>query len=164
MSVRILLCATCLVLAAGDVRAEDAKVEKARADVEARRDRVAWAERMVKKGYISDAQLREERTNLAVAEAALRRAEWDAKRPEGFFAELAHRYATQILTARLKVERTQAALDMLRERAAWADRMVKLKYMSSAQAQADRTRADAAADELRKATEALDALRPRPDK
>jgi hypothetical protein len=173
MSVRVLLCAAGLAFAAGDVRAlppvrdrADAKVEQARADVEARRDRVAWAERMARRGYVSQAQVQAERARLAEAEVALLKAEAATADHGGggFFAGLARRYAAQILAAQKKVEAATARLDAARERAAWSERMVKLKYMSPAQSQAERARATEAADALRKATDELDALRPKPEK
>jgi outer membrane protein TolC len=174
MSVRIVLCAACLTFAAGEVRAlppigervREAKVEQARADVEARRDRVSWAERMVKKGYMTPTQAQIERAKLADAEAALLKAqeELNALRPEGgVFTGLA-RFALRLRAAQAKVEAATAQLDIARERAAWSERMVKKGYMSAAQAQAEQARAAEAADTLRKATEEFDALRPRPEK
>jgi hypothetical protein len=174
MSVRVLLCAAGLTVAAGGAsalppvhgRADDAKVEQARAGVEAHRERVAWAERMAKRGYLSQAQAQAERARLAEAEAALLKAEAATVDHSGggFFTGLARRYAAQIFAAQKKVEIAQAHADQARERSAWAERMVKMKYMSPAQAQAQRARMTEAADTLRKATEELDALRPKPEK
>ena len=69
-----------------------------------------------------------------------------------------------VRAAGAKVEAAKAQVELTRERAAWAERMVKLKYMSPAQAQAERTRAADAADALRKAAAEFDAIRPRPEK
>lgn len=170
MSARIVRCAVCLALAAGEARAvppaAGAKVERARVDVEQSRERAEWAERMAKKGYMTPAQARAERAKLADAEAALLVAEDELKglRPEGgFFAGLA-RHVGRVRTAGAKVEAAKAHVELTRERAAWADRMVKLKYMSPTQAQVERARAADAADALRRATEEFDALRPKPEK
>jgi predicted negative regulator of RcsB-dependent stress response len=173
MSGRILLGVVCLTLAAGESRAlppigervREARVEQARAEVEARRERVAWAERMARMGYLSAAQAKAERTRLTQAEAALLQAEGAAGRDEvGALTGLARRYAIQVLVARKKLELAQARFDSFRERAAWSERMVKRGYVTAAQARADRARVTEAADALRKATEELDALSPRPDK
>lgn len=165
MSVRTVLCAACLVFAAGELRADDAKVKQARADAEARRERVAWAERMAKQGYISDAQLRGERVKLAAAEAAVLTAEGSAARPdEGFFAGLARRFAARVGAAQGKVKAAEVQLEMARERAAWSDRMVKKGFLTAAQAQVELARVTEADAALRKATDELDALRPRPEK
>jgi len=171
---RVLLCVALPALAAGESRAlppvgeraAEARVQKARADVGMLRDRALWAERMAKKGYVTDAQLRDERARLAGAEAALlaARAELKALRPEGgFFAGLAA-YALRVRAAGAKVEAAQARLESARERAAWSGRMVKKGYMSPVQAQADQARAADAADALGRAAAELDALRPRPEK
>ena len=52
---------------------EDVKrrVTLATADVEMWKDRAAWAERMVKKGFMTDRQLQQERAQLQAAELAL---------------------------------------------------------------------------------------------
>jgi outer membrane protein TolC len=174
MSTRILLGAVCLTFAAGESRAlppvgqrlREAKVEKARANVEARRDRAAWAERMLKKGYMTPGQAQVERAKLAEAEAALLRAQAELKalRPEGgFFAELV-RHVLRVRAAEAQVEAAREQLDVARERAAWSERMVKKGFMSPVQAQAEQARATEAADRLRQATEEVDALRPRPEK
>jgi hypothetical protein len=49
------------------------------ADFELMQDRVAWAERMVRKGYLTDQQLRGEQTALKRAELALERARQELK-------------------------------------------------------------------------------------
>jgi outer membrane protein TolC len=46
-------------------------------EVERLQDRVAWAERMVKKGYMTNQQLRAEQAALQLAEMALTRARQD---------------------------------------------------------------------------------------
>jgi hypothetical protein len=46
-------------------------IASAEADVESWKDRVAWAERMLKKGYMSATQLQAEQAQLAQAELAL---------------------------------------------------------------------------------------------
>jgi hypothetical protein len=174
MGVRILLGVVCVTLAAGEAwalppigeRVREAKVEQARAAVEQVRERATWAERMARKGYMTDAQLRGERARLAEAEAALlkARAELNALRPEGGpFTALA-RFVVRVRAARAKVEAATAQAEQARERAAWAGRMVRKGYMSPVQAQAEQARAAEAADTLREATEEFDALWPRPDK
>ena len=60
-------------------RAEELKriVAVAEADADAWKDRVTWAERMVKKGYLTEGQLQSERAQLRLAELYL-----DAARQE----------------------------------------------------------------------------------
>src|SRR5262249_37567588 len=48
-----------------------------------------------------------------------------------------------------KVRQTEGDVEQNRERSAWADRMVKMKYMSPAQAQAERSRLDSSVESLR---------------
>ena len=50
------------------------------------------------------------------------------------------RVARTIAGNRRRVEIAQVNLEQFRERAAWADRMVKLKYMSPAQGEVERIR------------------------
>src|SRR5438093_544560 len=57
MIAHLLPCFAVALLAAGGVRADD-PVERARAEVEVRKERVAWAERMVKMKYLAETQLR----------------------------------------------------------------------------------------------------------
>src|SRR5205823_8604236 len=146
-------------VAAGGVRADD-QVGRARAEVEARKERVAWAERMVKMKYLAETQLRAERARLADAEVALLKAQADRRGPEGGLLDRLSRLAVRALVAQQDVERARADLEMARERAAWSARMVKQGYMSPVQAEAERSRAAAAADRLRKATDALKAVGP----
>jgi hypothetical protein len=47
------------------------RVAAAEADVEAWKDRVAWSERMVRKGYLTEKHVEAERTQLKKAEAVL---------------------------------------------------------------------------------------------
>jgi hypothetical protein len=54
-----------------DVKARIVFIES---DIESLKDRVAWAERMAKKGYMTDQQVQAERARLKRAEAALDRA------------------------------------------------------------------------------------------
>jgi hypothetical protein len=56
-----------------------AQVAQAESDVEARKDRVAWAERMVRKGYLNDRQVEAERGQLRKAEMALEKARRELK-------------------------------------------------------------------------------------
>ena len=51
------------------------------------------------------------------------------------------------LTGQVKL--AESDLEQYRERSAWADRMVKLSYMSSAQAQAERSKLDSQVEKLR---------------
>ncbi len=51
------------------------------------------------------------------------------------------------LTGQVKL--AESDLEQYRERSAWADRMVKLSYMSSAQAQAERSKMDSQVEKLR---------------
>src|SRR5262249_27297507 len=51
----------------------------ARSDVEMWKDRVAWAERMVKKGYLTERQLQADQARLKAAEAALEALEKELK-------------------------------------------------------------------------------------
>jgi len=55
------------------------QVAVAEADLEAKKDRVAWAERMVKKGLLSETQLQAERARLDQAQMTLERATRDLK-------------------------------------------------------------------------------------
>jgi multidrug efflux pump subunit AcrA (membrane-fusion protein) len=48
-----------------------------------------------------------------------------------------------------RVRQTEGDVEQNRERSAWADRMVKMKYMSPAQAQAERSRLDSSVESLR---------------
>ena len=48
-----------------------------------------------------------------------------------------------------QVRMAESDLEQNRERSAWADRMVKLKYMSSAQAQAERSKMESSTEKLR---------------
>jgi hypothetical protein len=48
-------------------------------DLELMQDRVSWAERMVRKGYMTDQQLQAERAALKMAELALERARQELK-------------------------------------------------------------------------------------
>ncbi len=48
-----------------------------------------------------------------------------------------------------QVKLAESILQQYRERSAWADRMVKLSYMSSAQAQAEQSKMDSAVEDLR---------------
>ncbi|MBP3956662.1 hypothetical protein J8F10_15415 [Gemmata sp. G18] len=48
-----------------------------------------------------------------------------------------------------QVKLTESNLEQYRERSAWADRMVKLSYMSAAQAQAERSKVESAVEDLR---------------
>jgi HlyD family secretion protein len=50
-----------------------------------------------------------------------------------------------------QVRLLESEVEQNRERAAWADRMVKLSYLSPAQAQADRSRLDSSVEKLRSA-------------
>lgn len=51
------------------------RLERARADLEQRRERLAWSERMFKRGYIAASQTQADEAHLRAAEAALQRAE-----------------------------------------------------------------------------------------
>lgn len=51
-----------------------------------------------------------------------------------------------------KVRLAEADVESYRERSAWAERMVKLSYMSAAQAQAEKTKLDSAVENLRNLT------------
>src|SRR5262245_35081237 len=57
----------------------------------------------------------------------------------------------RIYVAAVRVELAQSNIEQYRERAAWADRMVKLKYMSPAQGEAERVRLKSAELDLLKA-------------
>jgi hypothetical protein len=61
--------------------AEEVKrlVLQARSDVEMWKDRVNWAERMVKKGYLTERQLQADQAGLQTAEAALQALEKELK-------------------------------------------------------------------------------------
>jgi hypothetical protein len=59
-----------------DVKAQISLIE---ADVESLKDRVAWAERMARKGFMTDQQVQAERARLKRAEAALDRARRELK-------------------------------------------------------------------------------------
>ncbi len=50
-----------------------------------------------------------------------------------------------------KVRQAESDLEQYRERAAWADRMAKLTYMTAAQAQAEKSKLDSAVESLRSA-------------
>jgi hypothetical protein len=65
----------------GPKQAEEVRRQalQTRSDVEAWKDRVSWAERMVKKGYMTDHQLQAEQARLQAAEAALRALEKELK-------------------------------------------------------------------------------------
>jgi hypothetical protein len=56
-----------------------AQVAQAESDVEARKDRVAWSERMVRKGYLSERQVEAERGLLRKAEMALEKTRRELK-------------------------------------------------------------------------------------
>ncbi|SRR5579872_2771289 len=60
---------------------EDAKrrVSQAEADIQGWKDRVAWSERMVKKGYLTERHLQEEQALLQAAEIALDKARKELK-------------------------------------------------------------------------------------
>ncbi len=51
-----------------------------------------------------------------------------------------------------QISLAQSTVEQNRERAAWAERMVKLSYMSSAQAQAEKSRLDSSIEDLRSKT------------
>jgi hypothetical protein len=55
------------------------KITLMESDVESRKDRVAWAERMAKKGYMSNQRVEAERLRLKVAESALEEARTELK-------------------------------------------------------------------------------------
>jgi multidrug efflux pump subunit AcrA (membrane-fusion protein) len=57
-----------------------------------------------------------------------------------------------------KVRLADADAEQYRERAAWADRMVKLSYLSAAQAQAERSKLESAVENLRSLRAKLDQL------
>ena len=165
MSRRFLFPLTIALLATTGLRADD-PVERARAEVESRKERVAWAERMVKMKYLAENQLRAERARLAAAEVALLKAQAGRRKgePEGGVFDRLTRLALQALVARADIDRARSDLEMARERAAWSVRMVKMGYLTPAQAKADEARAAAAADRLKKATDALKPIEPaKPD-
>lgn len=58
----------------------ESRIKVAESDVEMRSERVAWAERMVKKGYLSRAQLDADRTRLGAASAELGRLRGELRR------------------------------------------------------------------------------------
>ncbi len=58
-----------------------------------------------------------------------------------------------------EVRQFQSDVEQNRERSAWADRMVKLSYMSPAQAQAERSRLDGSVEKLRSSEAKLKQLR-----
>jgi hypothetical protein len=62
-------------------RLEDARrrLLQAETDVEMWKERIAWSERMVKKGYLTETRLQEEKGLMKAAEAALEKARRDAK-------------------------------------------------------------------------------------
>ena len=64
-----------LGLLRSDVLDARGRYQVARSDVEMWRERAAWGQRMLKKGYVSQAQVQADRARLAGAEADLRRAE-----------------------------------------------------------------------------------------
>jgi hypothetical protein len=81
--------------------------------------------------------------------------------------ELAPYYTSfeRIYITALQVEVAASQLEQSRERAAWADRMVKLKYMSPSQALAERERLVAAELAVLKARDAFRELAsPKPGK
>jgi outer membrane protein TolC len=171
MIARMLLCAGCLVLAAGPVRADEPqpekrsraaqkKVEAARAAIDVWTERVAWAERMVSRGYISRAQLDVDKARLAEAVIGLQKAteELKALTPSGSLTGTLARVARRYQIAKAEADLARSNLEQYRERAAWSERMVKKGYMSPAQAQAERSRVDAAAADLEKAVERLKAV------
>jgi hypothetical protein len=65
----------------GPTQIEDARrrVSQGEADVEGWKERIAWSERMVKKGYLTDRHLQEEKVALQAAESLLDRARKDLK-------------------------------------------------------------------------------------
>ncbi|HJZ59540.1 MAG TPA: hypothetical protein VKE74_31640 [Gemmataceae bacterium] len=100
MTVRVLLCVAGLILSAGGLQAQPSqpnpaslllsddlqriyeaarRVEIAQSDVEQNRERAAWAERMVKKGYMSQAQAQAERSRMIAAELAVLKARAELK-------------------------------------------------------------------------------------
>jgi outer membrane protein TolC len=173
MIARMLLCAGCLVLAADPVRADQPqpekksqaareKVEAAQAAVDAWAERVAWAERMVKLGYISPAQAQADKARLAEAVIGLQKATEELKSltPAGSLFDTLGRIARRYQIAKSLVDLARADLEQSRERVAWSERMVKKGYMSAAQVQAERARAESAAASLEKAVERLKAITP----
>jgi HlyD family secretion protein len=58
-----------------------------------------------------------------------------------------HRQKLDDLTGQMNL--AESEVGQFRERAAWADRMVKLSYLSSAQAQAEKSKLDSAVEKLR---------------
>jgi multidrug efflux pump subunit AcrA (membrane-fusion protein) len=58
-----------------------------------------------------------------------------------------HRQKLDDLTGQLRL--AESEVEQFRERSAWADRMVKLSYMSAAQAQAEKSKMDSAVEKMR---------------
>ena len=100
MTVRMVLCVASLILSAGALRAQPTlpepqslflsddlqrvyeaarRIDLAQIDVEQNRERVAWADRMVKQKYMSPAQAQAERSRLTAAELALLKARVELK-------------------------------------------------------------------------------------
>ncbi len=121
---------------------------------------------MVKAEKDYEIQIKKNESNIALARTAVTLAEIDLDKltgiaPDpsllglaaaaGVVASLtengAYRQELDDLTGQISL--AQANVEQNRERAAWADRMVKLSYMSAAQAQAERSRLDSSIETLR---------------
>jgi hypothetical protein len=149
MTTRVLLGVACFLFGCGGLRAADDPVSVARAEVEARKERVEWAERMVKLQYMAEGQFGTERRSLAAAELALLKAEVAAKAA-----------ADRVRIAKADVALANANLQAARARAAWADQMAKKGYLGAAEVKAEEARVAQASVALQKAIAELNAVAP----
>lgn len=144
------------------VRLARAKVELAKANLEQAKERAAWAERMMKQKYISAAQREVELVKVTAAELALDKATaaLEDAPPSADDMPTLGRLDRGVRIAKVEVELARSNVEQARERAAWAARMVKQKYVTESQAKADQVRVAEAELALVKAEAALRAVSP----
>jgi outer membrane protein TolC len=137
MIARALLCAGCLILAAGPGRADQPqretprqaarkKVEAAQAAVDIWQERVTLAQRMVANGYLTQDQYRADLRGLIDAEVSRRMAvrELEELAPESLTGKLGW-IAKRYQIAKSEVDRTRAHVNSYRDWAERAERMVQ---------------------------------------
>lgn len=127
-----------------------ARIKKAEADLEAVRDRVTWAQRLVKAGFLAPIDVLTARQKVEDAEHALRQLQDKAKllTDDALKDALAKHQKERAAEVRDRMKLVEADIALWQDRAAWSDRMVKKGYLTSNQAKSDRIRLERAENAL----------------
>lgn len=142
------------------------RIKSAEADLEAVRDRAAWSERMVKKGFLTPGQAEAARAKVEDAQHALRKLQDQAQHltDDAIREALAKQKQALADDLRDRLKLAEADVAQWQDRAAWSERMVKKGYVTTNQARAERLKLERAEEAVQRLQTELKSLTREPKK